>query len=149
MEFVEVVVGTIFTENTVEGGRKEEGCGGVRAKEERQGGCAYSSQRVWEYMALYSHSYRLESKDVCEHALALYTELRLYGVLVVVIYRSARAPMNRFNHSLLPLLPSPPLARGDPIDRRRCQSLHHSRPEPQLPVPPSPECQHTPHRRDH
>ena len=48
-----------------------------------------------------------------------------------------------------------PFAHGDPIDRRRCQSLLHSRPEPQAPVLPisewpfPSECQHTPLSRDH
>ena len=36
--------------------------------------------------------------------------------------------------SLFPLLPLLAIARGDPIDHRRCQSLLHPYPEPQAPA---------------
>ena len=60
----------------------------------------------------------------------------------IIIYCSARCLMNQFIRSLLPLLPFPPLARGDPIDLRRCQSLLPPRPETQAPGPPRSEYHH-------
>ena len=65
-----------------------------------------------------------------------------------IIYLTAHQMVSGVIHSIFSLFPFLPLAHGDPIDRRRYQSLCHSRPEPQAPAPTS-ECQHAPLRRGH
>ena len=131
----------------------------MRAREERQGGGACSSKRVpmlayWLGIhGLCSYSYMLErieyrGLNLLQDIVFVYCVVGIICVCaLVIIYRST--PPDRRIVSLFPLLLFLSLIHGDPIDRRRCQSLLHPFPEPQGPGRSISEYQHTPLRRSH